>query len=292
MLLILILCAACEKGFVEQEDEPQVENGKVKVSFTVSGYETTAFAKPSQASTAQRENVEVGDVCTRISFALFDQKGEKVTSKNQEKTDSDFGRITVAVEKGTYQLVVIAHSSTEGNATISSPEKITFKNNKLTDTFYKYETIEISESSTFDVVLQRAVAMFRLTILDATPSDVAQMKFFYTGGSSTFDAVTGYGCVNSRQTEVRTVASAAHKGESTYELYTFPHSDGKALHMNVYALSAQNDTLKTRELTDIPVERNKITAFSTSFFGESPGGGRSLYITVDSEWSGNIKYEE
>ncbi len=37
--------------------------------------------------------------------------------------------------------------------------------------------------------------------------------------------VTGYGCVNSKQTELRDIKT----GTKIYEVYTFPHPDGKTL---------------------------------------------------------------
>ena len=49
--------------------------------------------------------------------------------------------------------------------------------------------------------------MFRLVLTDEEiPATVAKLKFYYTGGSSTFSPRDGYGCVNSKQTEVRSTA--------------------------------------------------------------------------------------
>lgn len=44
--------------------------------------------------------------------------------------------------------------------------------------------------------------MFRLVIKDEIPEQAKKIKFYYTGGSSTLNAKTGYGCVNSKQTEI------------------------------------------------------------------------------------------
>ena len=115
------------------------------------------------------------------------------------------------------------------------------------------------------------------------------MKFYYTGGSSTLDATTGYGCVNSRQTEYRKVASEAYDGESSYDLYTFPHDSGgdEKLQMEISALdgTSSSATVKyVRTIDDVPVKPNVITRYSGNFFGESPDGGRSFHFSVDSEW--------
>ena len=78
-----------------------------------------------------------------------------------------------------YQLVVIAHNG-EGSATITSTEKVTFPNNKVTDTFYYYgDLIVTSEVQSYDLTLTRAVAMFRLVLTDdEIPSSVTKFKFY------------------------------------------------------------------------------------------------------------------
>ena len=86
---------------------------------------------------------------------------------------------------GTCQLVVIAHCC-DGSATITSTEKVTFPSNKVTDTFYYYGYLVVTDArNSYDLTLIRAVAMFRLVLTDEDiPSNVTRMKFYYTCGSS------------------------------------------------------------------------------------------------------------
>lgn len=70
--------------------------------------------------------------------------------------------------KGKYAVLVVAHNG-DGNATLSNPEKVTFKNNKITDTFYYYKVIDVEEDSNFDMTMKRVVAKFRLVVKDPTP---------------------------------------------------------------------------------------------------------------------------
>jgi len=175
-------------------------------------------------------------------------------------------------------------------ATISSPEKITFPNNRVSDTFYYYGTLTVgSEPQTYDLQLSRCVAMFRLIITDDIPSDVSSFKFYYTGGSSTFSATAGYGCVNSRQT-VTLTASASQK---TYEVYTLPKAETGTLKMTVTALDASGNTVAEQVFEDVPVTVNQITQYQGAFF--SSGGGSadsksSWNLTADGEWASESEY--
>ena len=160
--------------------------------------------------------------------------------------------------------MVIAHNG-EGSATISSTEKVTFPNNKVTDTFYYYgDLVVTSEVQSYDLTLTRAVAMFRLVLTDdEIPSSVAKFKFYYTGGSSTFSPSAGYGCVNSKQTEIRTVAD----GATTFDIYTLPHTEDDILtKLTVTALDANDNTIKERIFENVPVTRNQITRYTGVFF--------------------------
>ncbi|KWW27272.1 MAG: hypothetical protein F083_3045, partial [bacterium F083] len=160
-----------------------------------------------------------------------------------------------------------------------------FPNNKVTDTFYYYgDLIVTSEVQSYDLTLTRAVAMFRLVLTDEEiPSTVAKFKFYYTGGSSTFSPKDGYGCVNSKQTEIRAVTD----GVTTFDIFTLPHTEDDVLtKLTVTALDANDNTVKERIFENIPVTRNQITRYTGNFFGS--GGGQTsdgtFRLTADPDW--------
>lgn len=129
-------------------------------------------------------------------------------------------------------LVAVAHNGA-GHCTVSSEDKVTFQNNKVTDTFSYCGDVSVgtdaaggAERQSVPVVLERAVARFRLVLTDdELPPALAQLKFYYLGGSSTFSPALGLGIVQSRQTELRDVTAA--DGPST-ELTA--HADWGATH--------------------------------------------------------------
>ena len=112
------------------------------------------------------------------------------------------------------------------------------------------------------------------------------MKFYYTGGSSTFNALEGRGCVDSRQTEFREVPASAYSGESSYELFTFPHNDGRTLKMDVAALdSSGKEVLYHQIFEDVPVTVNKVTHYTGCFFGGADAGGHTnVSVKVTNSW--------
>ena len=287
LFALALLTAACEKPILDIEDSSMVSDSAAdaNVILRISQFELQPFSVGGGSAT--RAATDITDFCTRLNIALF-QDGTKVKTIAQKEDDASFGTVALTLAAGTYQLVVIAHSG-EGSATITSEEKVTFPNNKVTDTFYYYGDLVVSDSrQSYDLTLTRAVAMFRLVLTDEEmPSNVSKFKFYYVGGSSTFNPSSGYGCVNSKQTEVRTVSADFVSG-TAFDIYTLPHTEEDVLtKLIVTALDANDNTVKERTFENVPVTRNQITRYTGSFFGSGGSGQQSdgtFRLTADPDW--------
>ena len=279
-IALAMLLAACEKAILDEENS--VVGGfptDANVILHMTQFEQTSFTRAA---------TDITEICTRLNIAIFSADGTKVKTVAQKESDSDFGTVALTLAAGTYRLVVIAHNC-DGSATITSEEKVTFPNNKVTDTFYyDGDLVVTSDVQSYDLTLTRAVAMFRLVLTDEEiPSNVAKLKFYYVGGSSTFSPKDGYGCVNSKQTEIRTVPVGFPDGMS-FDIYTLPHTEEDVLtKLTVTALDANDNTVKERVFENVPVTRNQITSYTGSFFGSGGSGQQSdgtFRMTADPDW--------
>ncbi len=243
------------------------------------------------------EGKPLEDYCSRLSIAIFDGE-EKVKTLNL-KAEDGYKDIGINLEAGKYRMVAIGHNGS-GNCTISSPEKVKFYKNKMTDTFFYYGTFNVIDGEDTDdyILLNRAVAQFKVHITDATiPAEAHSIKFYYTGGSSTLDAVTGYGCVQSRQTETFKL----QEGERDYSVYTFPREENKGLKMTINILDADAQSIKEYSKEGIPVKCNNITQSNISIKDhtisdpdqkeDGDSGKGNLGFTVNPDWEGEIVVE-
>lgn len=278
---------SCEKASIEDllEKKPSypTDGEYTHLSIHVGGVEE-GFADAGMAK-ATRGIEPVKDICTKLSVALYDETGARAYSATQKSADNGFGNIDMNVKEGNYTIVVVAHSG-DKNATTTDISKIAF-GGKLSDTFHYCNALELNGGdSSVDILLNRVTAMFRLEITDDIPSDARQLQFYYTGGSSTLDGTTGIGCVNSRQTEVVDIVS----GKTTYDVYTFPHADGKSLTMQVTALDASGNAMSTKTFTDVKVARNTITHYRGNLFSGMvpPASASDRYFSISAEtgWLG------
>lgn len=296
--------AACEKPVIEDPDEKEEEGANVTLTFST--YQQSDFTRTALGSLPEppvssglpacnttRASEPLTNQCSRLTVAVFRTDGTKVKNVTQKMEDVDFGTVRMTLAAGSYHLVAIAHNGL-GNATVSTPQEVKFYNNKVTDTFAFYGTLDVQQED--DVVqeleLTRRVAMFRLTMTDdQLPAGLSQMKFYYTGGSSTYDATTGYGCKESRQTEYRDCYDADGEAVKVYELYTLPHSEQDVLKLTITAIGEDGSPMGEWVMTDIPVTRNKITSWAGSLLGGSSGSGSSgTVIRLDTTWDGTVNY--
>ncbi len=251
----------------------------------------------SEEGDEEIEGKPLEDYCSRLSIAIFDGE-EKVKTLNL-KAEDGYEDIGFNLDAGKYRMVAIGHNGS-GNCTISSPEKVKFYKNKMTDTFFYYGTFNVRDGEDTDdyILLKRAVAQFKVHITDATiPAEAHSIKFYYTGGSSTLDAVTGYGCVQSRQTE----SFKLQEGKRDYSVYTFPREENKGLKMTINILDADAQSIKEYSKEVVPVKRNNITQTNISIKDhtisdpdqkeDGDSGKGNLGFTVNPDWEGEIVVE-
>lgn len=271
--LVAVFICGCEKMVIDNDVYSKGDNGG----------NVTLHITPTDDAT--RSSV-ISDVCGRLNVAVFDAGGQKVKAIAQTVADAGFGSVSLSLTEGSYTVVAIGHNCT-GSATITSADKVTFPNNKVTDTFSYFGRLTVTgDRQDVDIKMKRAVAMIRLHLTDemSAMDDVAQFKFYYLGGSSTFSPSAGYGCVNSKQTEYR-----ACSDDGVYCLYTLPHAANDVLtKMTVTALDASDNALGEIIIEDIPVTVNKITDCTGNVRGGS--GSVTATITVDADWAGVSNY--
>ena len=282
-LCAVMLCGmtfSCQKVAISDVDQPDGQDGKMPVEFRVSDLEQTPFAGPVQS-----RGTDVGASCSHLSLAVY-QGGSKTVQMNQESKDADYGSFQLSLRPGAYRVIVIAHNGAKAPV-MTDPAKISF-DGKVTDTFYATEEFTVEGSVSRSLSLRRAVAMFRLVTSDTVPSRVTMLRFYYTGGSSTFDALNGVGCVSSRQTETRAVTSDMVGQPATFEVYTFPRSDTGSLKMQVTAHDAGANVVAQKTFDEVPVRRNLITQYKGNLFGGSSGDEKALFkigLFSEDEWS-------
>lgn len=297
LLMLVATLTSCEK-FALDDSGTNSHDANANVIIHASVAKNNSTGTRSGEEDEEVEGKPLEDYCSRLSIAIFDGE-EKVKTLNLTAEKDGYDDIGINLDAGKYRMVAIGHNGS-GNCTISSPEKVKFYKNKITDTFFYYGTFNVIDGEDTDdyILLNRAVAQFKVHISDATiPAEAHSIKFYYTGGSSTLDAVTGYGCVQSRQTE----SFKLQEGKRDYSVYTFPREENKGLKMTINILDADAQSIKEYSKEGVPVKRNNITQTNISIKDhtisdpdqkeDGDSGKGNLGFTVNPDWEGEIVVE-
>ena len=277
-VLMVFTFIACEKALMaEDSDTSGDKNGNLRVR--VFQIEQTPFGSLTRA--------EASEVCTRLNFLIYNTDNSRAKMVNQTSSDKNFGTVSFQLDEGDYQLVVVGHSA-GGNPTSTNPLKIQFTNaTGFTDTFLSSDdiTVKAEDPLEIDVTLVRIVALCRFCLTDDIPADVRKMQFYYTGGSGAFDAYTGLGSVNSKQTVTFDVTDGSQK---QFDLYTFLHEESDNIALKVTALDASGNVLYERDF-DVPMQQNHITWLTGAFFSGSGSSSTTVTgVTVNTDWAGEL----
>ena len=280
-LLFLLLLISCEKPVF-----PDLNQGDADGNLVVS-----VFQVEQQQFAAPLTRAALADYCSTLNFAVYDADGQRIKQVNQKVADAGFGAVAFAVEPGTYQVVVVGHSS-NGNPTMTDPKKIRFDNKDgYSDTFLYSTKVTVGEADQkveVDANLHRITSLCRVVFTDAIPDQVSQMQFEYTGGSGAFDAATGLGSVNS--TQKMTFSVEPGQEACSFDLYTILRDTEGTLHLKAMAQDANQNIIRERAF-EVPMKQRVITKLSGPYFSGSDGSTVSIVIGINTDWEGEQTIE-
>lgn len=280
LIFAAFLFAACEKYVAEEgtQSESKVIDGNLVVK-------AECVVTRAGETEENQESLPLKDRFTRMTMVLY-QDDVRVDYVNQENSDPGFGTMSVDLDPGTYQLVVLAHSG-QRSPTTTNCHKISFSA-PLTDVFSYYGDVVIGkEASKITVQLTRAVAKIQLNITDEIPEGVSFFNYIYKGASVSFDPATQIGVVSSTR---RNVEIEKAEGVKTFELYTFVSSDNQTVDWDFAGYSELNEVIGSKKFSDIPVSLRKVTKIDSPVFDGVIEGPTDITFTFDDTWDGVVDY--
>lgn len=280
LIFAAFLCAACEKYVAEEgtQSESKVIDGNLVVK-------AECVVTRAGETEENQGSLPLKDRFTRMTMVLY-QDDVRVDYVNQVNTDPGFGTMSVDLDPGTYQLVVLAHSG-QRSPTTTNCHKISFSA-PLTDVFSYYGDVVIGkEASKITVQLTRAVAKIQLNITDEIPEGVSFFNYIYKGASVSFDPATQLGVTSSTR---RNVEIEKVDGVKTFELYTFVSSDDQTVDWDFAGYSESKDVIGSKKFSDIPVSLRKVTKIDSRVFDGVIEGPTDITFTFDDTWEGVVDY--
>ena len=294
--LAMLTMTSCENSSEELGNEAKKET---LLSIRVSRFDVIPFDT--------RAEQQISDYCKRLHFVVF-QGTKEVKRINQSSTDTNFGSVSMTLTEGSYQIVVIAHSSS-ADPSISNSQ-VTFATGKMSDVFYYSKDIAIAgEEQNIDMELARATSMFRFKTKDNVPTDCKLVDILLEKTSCILDLSTGLGGTSNNNTYTHEFVEDEIGKPFQMEVYCLLNEVSRTITVTVTARKLDGTSiLKSKEFKNVPMEKNKITQYSGYFFGDAPSGGddnsggdtsggntpedgtQAFKVTISSDWAGTNEY--
>lgn len=285
VLTIVLILGSCQKAIINDLDESREDVGSTNVTFNIKQFEQIPFDK-AKSTRAQ----DIKDLCSKINLAVY-AGSELVKSTSQKSSDSDFGKLAISLDEGTYQVVIVGNK--KGNsATMTKLEQIKFSGG-LSDTFFWSQEINVEDGQELsqDVDMHRNVAMVRFTTTDNMPESCSTIKISGKNGcSSSFNGYTGIGYERSTS-QISTIdVTTEMKGKpATLEFYTFPKDkNGSHITLTVQGLNKDKNEVFRTEFVNVPIARNQITIYKGNLFDGNSAkqdANTSFILSTDEEWT-------
>ena len=280
LIIATLLFAACEKYVAEEgtQSESKVVDGNLVVKAEC------VVTRAGETEEGQ-EALPLKDRFTRMTMVLY-QNDVRVDYVNQDNLDKDFGTMSVDLDPGTYQLVVLAHSG-QRSPTTTNCHKISFSA-PLTDVFSYYGDVVVGkECSSRSVPHPGEEAKSQLTVTGEIPAGVSFFNYIYKGASVSFDPATQKGVASTTR---RNVEVEKADGVKTFELYTFVSSDDQTVDWDFAGYSSEKEVLGSKKISNIPVALRNVTKIESKVFDGVIEGPTDISVTVDDTWDGVINY--
>ena len=298
-LLFALISVSCEKA-----NEVQNNNQAVEVTitfpdfiFTFENQTSNAPASPKAPSITGMSRVSPSEAgMNRISLAVFDSDNTLAfsTTKNAS-VDEDFSEpISCSLLPGDYHFVAVRHKTndaSEAAAAIASTSQATITTSKLLSVFAVNQPVTIlaNQPNTVSIDLGPCItSKFQIKTTDETPANVASCEVILNPSSSAtaaylFNSTTGFaGNTYQYRTEFFI---------SDMNLNSFKNAmlgvncllTEASQHISVTGnmKDASGNIVRTRTFADVPMEPNRITRATASFFHSAANSSFTLDTTLD-----------
>ena len=277
---IILLAASCSSESDVTVSNPEV--GRATVSVHVDNFTSEQEEFASARGMTRASDISSVTSIKAITLAFYSGTTEVYKSTQFRADDSNyttFGAFSTSLNVGSYTMVVIGYGGTS-EITLTSPTSASYASKAL-DTFVHTQTVNVNNTSDIDLsaTLSRVVTRLKLQTTDAMPEIVKKVSISISAGGLSFNPTTGLATVNTGFTNEIT-PSSGYGSTTSFSTYYFLATDEQTMNVTINVLDADDNVLFTKQVSNVPMKRNRTTTLSGKLFGADA----TATFTVDADW--------
>ena len=277
---IILLAASCSSESDVTVSNP--ESGRATVNVHVDNF--TSEQEEFASARGMTRATDVNDASSvKIITLAFYSGSEEVFKQTQLRSDGSnyetFGVFSTSLNVGSYTMVVIGYGGSS-EITLTSPTSASYSS-KAFDTFVHTETVTVNTTSDLDLsaTLNRVVTRLKLQTTDNMPTNVAKVRINIGAGGIGFNPTTGFATVNTGFTN-EIAPSSGYGSTTSFSSYLFLATDEQTMNVTITVLDASDNTLFSKEVTNVPMKRNRTTTLRGKLFGADA----TTAFSVEADW--------
>jgi len=277
---IILFAASCSSE--SDVTVSNTEDGRATVNVHVNSF--TSEQEEFASTRGMTRATDVNDATSvKIITLAFYSGGEEVYKQTQFRSDAStyepFGVFSTSLSVGSYTMVVIGYGGTT-EITLTSPTSAAYPS-KAFDTFVHTETVNVNTTSNLDLsaTLNRIVTRLKLQTTDNMPTNVAKVKVDIAAGGIGFNPTTGFATVNNGFTN-EIVPTSGYGSTTSFSSYLFLVTDEQTMNVSITVLDASDNVLFSKNVTNVPMKRNRTTTLRGKLFGADA----TTAFSVEADW--------
>lgn len=273
---IVMLLTACHK------DTDSTGTAAVKVSFN--DFSITSEDFPTKDAVAAYTGVKA------MTLAFFDANGTEVYNTTQLRADNTtyttFGEFELSLPLGSYTMVALGYGS-EVPITLNSATEAIYTADRCRETFVVSQAVNVTSTNplTLNAELSRVVSKVLVRSTDTRTAGVDSVRVTFAAGGKGVNPQTGLASSNNGLVNTVGTTTAVGTASSTIS-YLFLGSDQQSMNITVETIKPNGTVYSTRTVTNVPLQRNKITVLRGPMYSTASGAG----FTVSTNWVGDTNW--
>lgn len=284
---VALLCVACSNESELTQVENHVEKGLTPVTVRMTNFSITKEEMSSGGGTT-RAAVDPANYSGigALTLAFYDAQGTEVLKKTQVNADANtyttFGEFVCNLTAGTYTMVALGYYyHVDDVFVLTSPTQAAFTSEKPRETFCKTQSVTVPGTTALnvEVTLERISAKLELHSTEVCPEGTTKIRKTYKKGGKTFNPTTGLALDDNGFTQTQNPHTDSD-GKLSVSSYPFLSSDEETIDITIEALDNDNNVLITKEVKDVPFQRNCKTTVTGAIFTPLS----TLGIKLETDW--------
>ena len=273
---LVLLLTACHK------DTETTGTATVKVTFNDFSITTEDF--PTKDAVAAYTGVKA------MTLAFFDANGTEVYNTTQLRADNTtyttFGEFELSLPLGSYTMIALGYGS-EVPMTVTSATAATYTADRVRETFVASQAVNVTSTNplTLNAELSRVVSKVHVLSTDTRTAGVDSVRVTFAAGGKGVNPQTGLAVSNNGLSNTVAISTGVGVASNTIS-YLFLNSDPQTMNITVETLRSNGTVYSTRTVTDVPLQRNKVTVLRGPMYSNASGAS----FTVSTSWVGDTNF--